>query len=200
MTQNDWTGFKDLMNSTADYYRQKRLSEGAMRLMFQALKDMTLEVISMGVVKHMSGMDGNTARFCPNAADIRLALYGTPEHQAVMAWAAVQNAIRTLRYETSVRFNTPATHFAIETCGGWYGLCFSTTDKSQMFIKAYVAAIARGVAWKDVRDHFAGDRECRDSVLRPWEPDQIADVDVTRAQDPGKVVGSGNSVMGMLAG
>ncbi|WP_321822889.1 hypothetical protein [Pyramidobacter piscolens] len=182
MIEKDWKRFSELIDAAAEYYRQPHLTNAAMKLMFEALRYLSFEAVSLAVTKHMSGIDGNTSRFCPNAADLRLALYGTPEQQACEAWVNVVRAMRKLRSGTSVRFDNPAYHFAIEACGGWPGLCRMTPEESEpLFRRHFVAGIHRCIGWHDVPDHMYGSDEA--NGYASWTPDEIKFV-ATRSNSP----------------
>lgn len=145
-----------------------------MQFAFELLRDLTLEQVTFAAAKHSSGQNGNASRFCPNAADLRLALFGTPEQQACVAWSKVRAAMHSHGSSYSVRFDTPAAHFALEAVGGWTGLCWAEHDMEPQFRRAYVAAITTGIGWRDVPKHFAGTDEQRG--YSSWTPEQIQTV------------------------
>lgn len=184
MIEKDWKRFSELIDAAAEYYRQPHLTNAAMKLMFEALKDLSFEAVSFAVTKHISGIDGGTARFCPNAADLRLALIGTPEQQACEAWVKVQDAMAKLRSGSSVRFDRPEYHYAIKACGGWIGLCEMTPNESEPLFRRYFAtAVRASVRWGDagIPEHFCGRDELNSSRYNPWTPEMIHSVSTRRS-------------------
>lgn len=177
MTQEDWKDFTELIGRTYRLYRRPPLSVDDMRMYFDLLADLPIEAVAEGIKRHAAGCSGDGGRYAPNPADIRLALFGTPEQAACAAWPKVQAAIRRLRSDTSVRFDDPAYHYAIEACGGWTELCRMTPETSEpLFRRYYATAIRERTGWNSVPDHLAGTRELRGSVLDPWTPGKISDV------------------------
>ena len=176
MTVNDWKKFTELMTTAAEYYRVQPWSERAMQYAFGLLKDLTIEQVGWALTRHMSGINGNSSRFCPNAADLRMCITGTPEQQAIAAWVTVQNAIHEVLHGRSARFDDPKIHYALQACGGLSGLYNAKvgTDKSITFRLAYVQAITDGIGWDSVPDHMPGDDELDGNWN--WSPKQIVAV------------------------
>lgn len=177
MTQKDWKNFTELISRVYRLYQRPPLEVEDMRLFFDALADLPFDAVAEGVKRHMMACTGESGRFAPKPADIRLALFGTPEQAACSAWPKVQKAIKKLRSDSSVRFDDPAYHYAIEACGGWTQLCRMTPEDSEpLFRRYYATAVRDRIGWKSVPEHMPGEREIRGSVLDPWTPDKIADV------------------------
>lgn len=152
MKDRDWKRFGELMQTTAEYYRVAPLSKRAMRMAFDLLRDLSIEQVEIGLTIHASGIDGNSGRYCPNAADIRLALSGTIEQRAIMAWATVRRALLKGLYWQSVRFDDPCIHFALENSNAWVER--TTPDMERRFIRTYMAAVSRMIGWNDVQDYL----------------------------------------------
>ena len=180
MTVNDWKKFCELMTTAAEYYRVQPWSERAMQYAFGLLKDLTIEQIAWALTRHMSGINGNASRFCPNAADLRMCITGTPEQQAIAAWVAVQRATHDVVYGKSVRFDDPKIHYALQACGGWAGLINAKvgTDKEPTFRRAYVQAITDSIGWDKVPDHMPGADELDGNW--GWSPKEIETVTTER--------------------
>lgn len=187
MQASDWKGFTDLMTTLAEYYRQEPLTTRAMRLMFDALSDLPLDGVAYAVQKHVSGVCGNASRFCPNAADLRLSLCGTPEQQACEAWVKVQEAIRKLHSDSSVRFDNPAYHYAIKACGGWVGLCRMEPERAEpLFRRYFIVGLQRGSQWgdPDVPEYLCGNDEIRACEVVPWDRSMIKSIETARHVAP----------------
>ena len=145
-----------------------------MRMYFDLLADLPIEAVVEGVKRHMMARTGESGRFPPTPASIRLALFGTPEQQAARAWAEVRMAFDRLGSGKSIKFSDPKIHFALAACGGWVGLAWAKTDKEPCFRRAYMAALTDGVTWEDVPDHVRGEKELNGGW--DWMPDQIVNV------------------------
>lgn len=178
MTQKDWKNFTELISRTQRLYQRPPLDIDDMRLYFDLLSDLPFAAVAEGVRRHMMACTGESGRFAPKPADIRLALFGTPEQKACSAWPKVLKAIKKLRSDTSVRFaDDPAFHYAIEACGGWTQLCRMTPEESEpLFRRYYANAVRENIGWNSVPDHLAGQDEIRGSYLDPWTPEKIADI------------------------
>ena len=179
MIQQDWKRFAQLMTTTAEYYRVKPWTMSAMMMAFSLLRDLTIEQVELAISRHACGLDGNTARYCPNAADLRLALTGTPEQRAVIAWRTVVDALHKYTGTRSVRFSDPCIHFALSNIGGWTGLSMATTDQEPRFCRAYMVAVSRMVSWDEVPDHLSGYAEQR--RYAGWSSEQIVTVQTDRS-------------------
>lgn len=171
MDKRDWKRFCELMTTAAEYYRAVPWTKGAMRLAFDLLHDLSIAQVETALSIHASGLNGNCSRFCPNAADLRLALTGTPDQRSVAAWKAVRDALSTVKGGQSVRFDDPRIHWALKACGGWTGLCNAERDMEPVFRRAYITAIQQMISWQDVPDHMPGSDELRGYAS--WKPEQI---------------------------
>lgn len=178
MTKADWKPFTAFISRVFRLYQRPPLDKDDMRMYFDLLADLPLEAVVKGVERHMKACTGENGRYAPKPADIRLALFGTPEQQAAAAWAYVQMAMNGIGLHKSVRFADPKIHFALAACGGWIGLTWARDNREAIFRRAYMAAITNGVTWDDVPKHMAGSDELDGGWS--WRSDQIVDV---KAQD-----------------
>ena len=58
-------------------------------------------------------------KFFPMLADIIVQIEGSFEDRAALAWSLVMKAKRKYRRNKTLRFPSPAIHYAIECMGGW---------------------------------------------------------------------------------
>jgi hypothetical protein len=88
--------------------------------MFEELAAYELEDVRTAVAAHV-----RARKFFPTLSDIITRIDGLPEDRAAVAWQTVVRAIRRLGHYVSVRFQSPAYHYAIAQMGGWQELCSS---------------------------------------------------------------------------
>ena len=144
MNANDYPEFVTLWTQVCEVYG-KPPSDGALDLMFNALKRFDLEAIKQALTAHVN--DTQHGDFVPKPADIVRHIEGDGDTRALSAWAKVEDAIRRVGPYESVVFDDPRTMAAIEEMGGWIKLC-DVTDrdlpfKGNEFKKRYQAYISR---------------------------------------------------------
>ena len=66
-----------------------------------------------------------TCKFFPTPAEVIEMFEGTEEERALVAFDKLKTAIQKHGAYTSVKFDDPAIHTAIEMLGGWVEVCFS---------------------------------------------------------------------------
>jgi hypothetical protein len=111
------------MKVVADVYGREPLTKEALKMFFMLLLPYDLGQIKEALQEHM-----RIAVFMPKPADIILRIECSSEDRAALAWAAVVRAVERLGHGLSVRFLSPAFHYAIEQMGGWQKLCTTLTD------------------------------------------------------------------------
>ena len=145
--------------------------------MFEALRGLSLEQTIKGMNAHIKHN-----RFVPpNAASILEAVQGVAEDRAILAFDEVLDAHKLVNSGHSVRFHDPVIHFALKQCRGWTGFChMDEAESRKIFIQSYAAGFRNGIGWDQVEDHMKGEREAKGSVLYPWTPDQIVEIESRR--------------------
>jgi hypothetical protein len=116
------------MKVVADVYGKEPLTKEALKMFFMLWADYSLDQVKQALQEHM-----RTSVFMPKPADIIARIEGTAEDRAKFAWQIVVRAIQRLGHYESVRFPSPAYHYAIEQMGGWQGLCVSLRDDGLPF-------------------------------------------------------------------
>ena len=176
MHDKDWKAFRSYLGGVFEQYNKPPLTDAGARIMFEALRPLTLEQTLRGMNAHVQ----NNRFMPPNAAAILEEAHGRPEDRAREAYGTVRSALRKINSGESVRFSDPCIHWAlVNGCGGWTGFAsMNIQDAQEVFEKFYVSAVRLGKTWGDdgVPDHLSGRREEQGSVLYPWTPDQIVDV------------------------
>lgn len=136
MRQPDFPEFAEVMNATAELYA-RTLSASALALYWSALQDIELRELRAAVSSHINNPD--TGQFMPKPADIRKALGGTTADAALMAWAKVLKAAKSIGAYDTVTFDDPFIHATIADMGGWPSICHTTEDELPFTEKAFVA-------------------------------------------------------------
>lgn len=106
-----------------------------------------------GQVREAVNRAVRTLRFFPKPAEILEILEGTPDDRSMLAWQALENAIRRIGSWESVRFEDGALSAAVEALGGWTKVCEWTEAempfRRQEFERLYRVFHARGVRGPD---------------------------------------------------
>ena len=182
MENKDWKAFRGYLSGVYEQYGKSAPTDAGARIMFEALRPLTLEQVLHGMNAHVQ----NNRYMPPNAAAILEEAHGRPEDRARDAYGKVVQALRRIHSGESVRFDDPAIHWAlVNGCGGWTGFAqMETADAQLVFEKFYCSAVRLGKTWgmDGVPDHLEGWREIDKSVLRPWTAEQIINVGVKTEQ------------------
>lgn len=128
MTERDKPEFAACLKVAADLYGRPPLSTEALKMFFLLLKKFSLEQVKSALQEHMAA-----SPYMPKPCDVLRRIEGQPEDRAATAWALVLRAISRFGHDTSVRFPSPAFHYAVEQMGGWARLCMRLTDAELPF-------------------------------------------------------------------
>ena len=144
MNANDYPEFVTLWTQVCEVYG-KPPSDGALDLMFNALRRFDLDAIKQALTAHVN--DTKHGDFVPKPADIVRQVEGDGDTRALSAWAKVEDAIRRVGPYETVVFDDPRTMAAVREMGGWIKLC-DVTDrdlpfKGNEFKKRYEGYISR---------------------------------------------------------
>jgi len=160
MTENDRKAFDDIfdlvgemtiMPGGKDLLRMKKV-------LFFGLMEYPLNVITEAAKAHC-----RVSRFFPMLADIIVQIEGNLEDRAALAWSLIMKAKRKYHRNKSLRFPSPAIHYAIDCMGGWEHLYWSLDDASENFkAKEFFRFYRLGeknATWENVRPYFPSDQE-----------------------------------------
>lgn len=128
MTERDKTEFAACLKVAADLYGRPPLSGDALKMFFLLLQKFSLEQVKTALQEHMA-----SSPYMPKPCDVSRRIEGRPEDRAAAAWALVLRAIFRFGHDTSVRFPSPAFHYAMEQMGGWAKLCMRLTEAELPF-------------------------------------------------------------------
>jgi hypothetical protein len=121
MIRDDWPEFKGVVGAVYGFYRKDRdLTPVTMRMWFEALRAYELTTIRAAFTSHLRNPD--VGQFVPMPADLVKLIDGGSNDAALLAWARVDRAARTIGAYRSVVFDDPLIHYAIDNIGGWIHL------------------------------------------------------------------------------
>lgn len=128
MTERDKTEFAACLKVAADLYGRPPLSGDALKMFFLLLQKFSLGQVKTALQEHMA-----SSPYMPKPCDVSRRIEGQPEDRAAVAWALVLRAVSRFGHDTSVRFPSPAFHYAVGQMGGWAKLCMRLTDAELPF-------------------------------------------------------------------
>ena len=117
MTGEDFEEFLRLMFDVAELYDKQKPTAGAMKHYFAALSQLTLEEVRGALSYHVKA-----SKFFPRPSEILAHVQGSAEDRARAAWRRVVGAMIKVGTWSSVHFDDPAIHYALEQMGGWESL------------------------------------------------------------------------------
>lgn len=154
MTEQDAMEFAACLKVAADVYGRPGLPVEAVKLYMLLLRDFSLAQVRYALQEHMK-----VSPFMPKPADLIKILRGSLEERTARAWAEVLEAVRKLGPYESVRFSSPATHYALMRMGGWESLCERLTVDNENFkardFAVYYALGEKAADWDRVPAYFA---------------------------------------------
>jgi len=132
MQPSDYDEFSAYLNATAELLnRGKTLSPVAIAMWWNLLKGYDLSAVREAFDRHMRNPD--TGQFMPAPADITKMIEGGTQDAALVAWAKVDLAVRSVGTYRSVQFDDPLVHRVVQDMGGWV-LVGSKDDKEWPFV------------------------------------------------------------------
>jgi len=119
MTPQDASRFSTLVADVHAFYRQD-YSVFAGKVWWQAMTPFSFEAVAEAFNRHCVNPDAG--QFMPKPADIVRMLQGSTQDSALIAWAKVDRAVRSVGTYWSVRFDDPLIHRVLTEMGGWMHL------------------------------------------------------------------------------
>lgn len=145
--------FRNCLTACAELYGQP-VSSAVADLWWAALRQYDIAAVERAFQKHMTNPD--TGQFMPKPADIIRMIGGTTIDSAMVAWALVDRAVRSVGPYASVAFDDPVIHRVIHDMGGWIRLCTGTRDeKDWPFVGNEFRTRYKGAAMRDQLEHPA---------------------------------------------
>lgn len=137
MKTADFDRFSMALTACAELYGRS-VSEGAMSLWWQALERFDIEQIEKAFRLAVESPDGG--QFMPKPADLIKRLEGTATDRSLLAWGKLYDAMARVGAYTSVAFDDPAIHAAVQDMGGWQKLCRTPTEELPFIQRRFTEA------------------------------------------------------------
>jgi len=126
MGEQDKQKFFTLISGVYAFYRQD-VSTFALNVWWEAMKPFDYGAVSNALTRHSTNPDNG--QFMPKPADIIRLLRGSTQDSALVAWAKVDKALRTVGVYRSVVFDDPIINAVIRDMGGWAQFGNKTEDE-----------------------------------------------------------------------
>lgn len=144
MKRDDAPQFKQTLAAVYSLYG-KEITPMVLTIWFEALKGYDVKAISDALSRHCVNPDNG--QFLPKPADVVRLIDGGSEDAALLAWAKVDRAVRSVGPYATVVFDDPLIHFAVTHLGGWVSLGQKTDDEwpfvRNQFVTLYRAGRSR---------------------------------------------------------
>jgi hypothetical protein len=145
MLDSELPDFSKTLLAVADYYG-KELSENAMDLYWNALREYDLQAVKKALWAHARNPD--TGQWMPKIADIAKVMQGRTDDQAAVAWSKVNQAVRRVGTYQCVVFDDPIIHRVLIDMGGWVYIG-AKDDKEWPFVAKEFENRYRGYRMRD---------------------------------------------------
>jgi hypothetical protein len=126
MIAKDRKDFFTLIAGVYGFYRQD-FSDFAGSVWWEAMKPYDFKAVSDALNRHCVNPD--VGQFMPKPADVVRMLQGSTQDSALLAWAKVDRAMRTVGNYRSVVFDDALIHRVLTEMGGWVQLGTKTDDE-----------------------------------------------------------------------
>lgn len=119
MLEEEKLKFGELLTDVFSAYKQD-ISEFQLNAFWASLKRFDYDAISYGFGRHYGSPD--RGQFAPKPGDIIRLIEGSSGDRGMLAWVAVDQAVRSVGPYQSVVFDDPITQAVIRDMGGWIQL------------------------------------------------------------------------------
>jgi hypothetical protein len=145
MRLEDFDEFREGIAGVYAFYG-KDVSQFAADVWWNAMQQFDLPAVTEAFNRHL--MNPDTGQFLPKPADIVRMLGGRTQDRALMAWAKVDKAVRSVGTYESVAFDDALIHRVLHEMGGWIAMGQKSGDEwpfvAKEFENRYRAYAARG--------------------------------------------------------
>lgn len=139
----------------------KQLTDAAQSIWASAMKEFSGDQIMSAIEAHMK--DPGEGRFAPKPASIIGKITGTSkqlqisqENKALEAWDLILKAIRERGAYRPLQIDDKHAMAAIQSIGGWVGLCHTPSDKMEWRRKEFLSAYSNFNAVENLPKSLAG--------------------------------------------
>lgn len=130
MKQEDYAGFRNLMDDAAEVVNIPKKAESAITFAFRMLEKYELKAVIQAMVRHLE-----RNKTYPTPAEIIAFLGDKPEDNISKKFQQMVDAIRKHGYYASVKFADPKIHYVINRLGSWMHLCQTTEDEKLTWLE-----------------------------------------------------------------
>lgn len=126
MQQADFAEFRGVLQGVYALYG-KDLSRPVMDVWWNAMRPFDLVAFRDAMTRHAT--DPDRGQFLPRPADVIRLMAGSTQDGALVAWAKVDRAVRSIGTYATVVFDDPIIHAVIGDMGGWIHLGTKSEDE-----------------------------------------------------------------------
>lgn len=130
MTDDDKRAFFALIATTAEAYDSPALSKARLALMFDDLREFSIEQVAEALREHRK-----SCKWFPKTSELVERMRPNNEQAALVAWAAVLPLLRDSRNAFSA---DPITERVVQDLGGWTRIAHTDQDKLVWTEKEFV--------------------------------------------------------------
>lgn len=140
MVEADYDAFTNMLSAIGDMKRQPQ-SQWAFGVWWKALEHYDFNAVDDALIRHVQNPDNG--QFMPTPADIIKLIDGSSVDAALVAWAKVDRAVRTVGTGPDVAFDDVTIHRVLHDMGGWTKLG-DKDEKEWPFVAKEFATRYRG--------------------------------------------------------
>lgn len=126
MQPTESQAFKAVLHGVYDFYN-KELSQFAIGVWWEAMRPFDFAAVKDALNRHCVNPDNG--QWLPKPADVVRLIGGGTQDAALIAWAKVEAACRSVGQYQSVVFDDPLIHCVIRDMGDWVKLCNTDVDE-----------------------------------------------------------------------
>jgi hypothetical protein len=130
MFKQDSSSFAKLFVVMSEIYRQD-FSQVTIEFYWRVLERFSIKDIEDAFYHYIQNPD--VGKFLPKPADIIMAIDGSPQNQALLAWSKTFNGIKFVGGQSSVAFDDALIHVVVKDMNNWIKLC-AVEDKQLPFV------------------------------------------------------------------
>jgi hypothetical protein len=118
--------FRDFLTEALSFWGVQ-VSDFSLSVWWQAMQAYDMAAIRQAFSRH--AMNPDSGQFAPKPADVVRMLGGTNQDAALVAWAKVDRAVRSVGTYSDVAFDDAMIHRVVHDMGGWIALGTRTEDE-----------------------------------------------------------------------
>lgn len=131
MTENDRLPFYERMAVAFGFYGRD-VSKSMLEVWFETMRPFDLPAVADALNRHVTNPDNG--QFPPKPADLVRLIGGGTQDGALVAWSAVQKAVREQGCYRTINFQDPIINAVVTDMGGW--ISFGMIEQDELPFKA----------------------------------------------------------------